>query len=149
LVGVPHVEDAEALQGFPRGWSDAATSAAKASYRWKLIGNAVPVDVVRWIGWQLRDPGVYNASGDRPLVSGTTWPDAAWGRDGSRFRAQVGHYPEDVQRASLATFLRHDLRPLSARAAAGFLARARKGNLRFPGGFLDSVERHITETAPA
>lgn len=149
VVGVPHVEDAEALQGFPRGWSGEATTVAKASYRWKLIGNAVPVDVVRWISWQMRDPGNYDASGDRPLVAGETWPDAAWGQCGSRFRANVGHYPGKVQQASLAALLRHELRPLSVRAAAGFLARARKGNLRFPDGFLGSIERHINMAAPA
>jgi DNA (cytosine-5)-methyltransferase 1 len=146
-VGMPHVEDAEALQGFPRGWSGAAARATKASYRWKLIGNAVPVDVVRWLGWQLSAPKKYDASGDIPLDESATWPDAAWGARGERYRASVGHYPSEAAQPGLASFLRHDLRPLSVRAAAGFLGRARKGNLRFPTGFLESIERHIAVAA--
>jgi DNA-methyltransferase (dcm) len=143
LVGMPHVEDAEALQGFPRGWSVAAESVAKASYRWKLIGNAVPVNVALWVGSKLSRPGSYHASNDLPLDTKATWPDAAWGAGGERYRAQVGHYPRDVRSPSLAALLQHELRPLSVRAASGFLSRARKGRLRFPAGFLESVERHL------
>jgi len=146
LVGMPHVEDAEALQGFPRGWSIAAETAGKASYRWKLIGNAVPVNVARWVGSKLQVPGLYDSSGDVPLDPKVTWPDAAWGRSGERYRSDVSHYPRDARSPSLAALLRHDLRPLSVRAASGFLTRARKGRLRFPPGFLESVERHLELT---
>lgn len=143
LVGMPHVEDAEALQGFPRGWSFAAESVAKASYRWKLIGNAVPVNVAKWVGSKLLAPGSYDASNNLPLDQTATWPDAAWGAGGERYRAEVGHYPKNIRAPSLAALLQHDLRPLSVRASSGFLSRARKGRLRFPTGFLESVERHL------
>ncbi|GAA4385994.1 hypothetical protein GCM10023147_08560 [Tsukamurella soli] len=36
-----------------------------------------------------------------------------------------------------------DVRPLSARAAAGFLKRAEAGSLRFVPGFLDDVAAHL------
>jgi DNA (cytosine-5)-methyltransferase 1 len=43
--------------------------------------------------------------------------------------------------------------PLSTRATAGFLSRTRKSSLRFPPGFLEAVQRHLTrrteETAVA
>jgi DNA (cytosine-5)-methyltransferase 1 len=38
---------------------------------------------------------------------------------------------------------------LSAKATAGFLARARTGSLRFPEGFLDAVERHLARMEAA
>jgi DNA (cytosine-5)-methyltransferase 1 len=43
---VPGVEDAERLQGFPRGWTVAATEIERRKgTRWKLVGNAVTVGV--------------------------------------------------------------------------------------------------------
>lgn len=141
-VGTPHIEDAEALQGFPRGWTDHLPEQTKASARWKLIGNAVPVNVVRWIGEQMTANAAYESSVDEPLVSGTTWPDAAWGIAGQRFRSRVSHYPASPVQASLAAMLRNAIKPLSARATNGFLHRVRKGNLRFPDGFLPALETH-------
>ena len=149
FVGTPHIEDAEALQGFPRGWSSAATDTARASYRWKLIGNAVPVNVVRWIGDQINSQKTYDAGADTPIKKGSTWPDAAWGRAGERYKAEVSHFPSAVKQASLAKLLTNDLRPLSVRASRGFLSRARKGNLRFPEGFLESVEKHAEKLVAA
>lgn len=149
FVGTPHIEDAEALQGFPRGWTSAAAVAARASYRWKLIGNAVPVNVVRWIGDQMKGPRTYDAGADVRIEKGSTWPDAAWGKGGKRYRSQASHYPSNVKQASLAQLLAHDLRPLSVRASRGFLSRARKGNLRFPEGFLESVEQHAANLEAA
>ena len=46
LVGSPDIRDAERLQGFPEDWTKAAEDVAKASARWKMVGNAVTVDVV-------------------------------------------------------------------------------------------------------
>ena len=36
-------------------------------------------------------------------------------------------------------FLAHPGKPLSARAASGFLSRTHKGTLRFPAGFVDEL----------
>lgn len=38
--------EAEALQGFPRGW----TSGFSRTCRHRMLGNAVTVPVARWIG---------------------------------------------------------------------------------------------------
>jgi DNA (cytosine-5)-methyltransferase 1 len=50
-----------------------------------------------------------------------------------------------LDREPLARFLRYPTKPLSARAASGFLKRTRKGRLRFPPGFVAAVEAHIAD----
>ncbi len=52
------------------------------------------------------------------------------------------HWPVQEPYEDLAGYL-EDARLLSARATAGFLRRARSGNLRFVPGFLDDVESHL------
>jgi DNA (cytosine-5)-methyltransferase 1 len=48
---LPDIRDAERLQGFPAGWTEAAlTGHSKEGARWKLVGNAVSVPVSRWLG---------------------------------------------------------------------------------------------------
>ena len=53
--------------------------------------------------------------------------------------ADVGPWPEWQPREPLADFLEHPGKPLSARAATGFLRRTAKGTLRFPAGFIDEL----------
>lgn len=78
-MGMLQVEDAERLQGFPEGYTDccypiaapgapihrALNAADKSgsgqktrrdSERWKLLGNAVTVQVAEWLGRQLIEP---------------------------------------------------------------------------------------------
>ena len=78
----PGVEDAEAMQGFPRGWTDMeAFGARRNGPRWKLVGNAVTVGVSEWVARRLADPG--DVLCDEELWDGAgTWPTAAWGRTG-------------------------------------------------------------------
>ena len=45
-------EEVELLQGFPVSWTAVAAKPA-ASTRYKQLGNAVTVDVTRWIGGRL------------------------------------------------------------------------------------------------
>ncbi|MBL8115359.1 MAG: DNA (cytosine-5-)-methyltransferase [Acidobacteria bacterium] len=138
----PDVRDCERLQGFTSDWTKPAESVSKRG-RWQLVGNAVTVDVAAWIGEKLALPGVYDDEDDVPLPKGRPWPRAAWGSREGRFAASVSAFPERRPRTPLAEFLRFPKEPLSARATAGFLSRARTGSLRFPPGFLDKVERHL------
>jgi len=48
----------------------------------------------------------------------------------------------------LAAFLKYPTRPLSERAARGFLGRAERSTLRFPDGLLDALRDHL-ESFPA
>lgn len=139
----PDIRDVERMQGFRADWTKPAEAVAKRGYRWKLVGNAVTVDVAEWLGGMLASPAPYDASGDRPLKPGAPWPKAAWNVGTGRHAADVSAWPVRRRSEPLASFLRHPTEPLSVKATAGFLSRARTGSLRFPPGFLDAVERHL------
>jgi DNA (cytosine-5)-methyltransferase 1 len=142
----PGLSDAERLQGFPAGWTEPALSVpgVRHGHRWKLVGNAVSVRMSAWVANRLSDPVPYDGRMDAPLLPGAAWPTAAWGRDGLAYRAVVSTTPIHAPYERLEDFL-VDGRYLSARATAGFLRRARSGNLRFVPGFLDDVEKHLVE----
>jgi DNA (cytosine-5)-methyltransferase 1 len=46
----------------------------------------------------------------------------------------------------LLEFLAHQGKPLSMRAASGFLTRAQRSSLRFAPGFLDALGRYVAES---
>ncbi len=140
----PGLADAERLQGFPAGWTAPSSDVpgVRSGHRWKLVGNAVSVRMASWVGERLADPRPYAGTGDSPLQPGETWPTAAWGRDGVAHRAQLSAWPVHQPYEHLQQFVT-DPRPLSARATAGFLRRARSSTLRFVPGFLDDVEEHL------
>lgn len=140
----PGLVDAERLQGFDPGWTAAATAipGGRVGHRWKLVGNAVSVRMSEWVGQRLADPRPYDGRTDLPLQPGEAWPTAAWGHGGVAHRAPMSTWPVQAPHEHLHDFLT-DTAPLSARATAGFLRRAKAGNLRFVPGFLDDVEDHL------
>src|SRR5262249_39255237 len=109
----------------------------------KLVGNAVSVPVAKWVGERLVRKGTFHASASHELWRGAAWPRAAWGYKGHVFTTQISMWPVCGQHPHLSQFLRFPCAPLSVRAAAGFLSRARMSTLKFEDGFLDSVARHI------
>lgn len=139
----PDIRDAERLQGFEPDWTSAACTVGKASLRWSLVGNAVSVPVAEWIGGRLREPGSYDRHRDRKEISPGTWPKAARSDGSRRIRVDIGPLPVWRLRRHLADFLLHDGKPLSERATAGFLSRARASRLRFEPGFLDRLDHHL------
>ncbi len=149
-ITTPDLRDAERLQGFTSGWTLPAIEGegVRPGHRWKLIGNAVSVPVARWVGQRLANPGQFDeARVGESVRAGVSWPRAAFGRPGSEPKTvAVSMWPVAVSRHSLERFLKHPAVPLSHRAAAGFLARAREGNLRFETGFLEAVEVHVQRT---
>jgi DNA (cytosine-5)-methyltransferase 1 len=140
----PGISDAERLQGFPPGWTEPALGAPsmRTGHRWKLVGNAVSTRMSDWLGAALCSSGTYDPTGERRLSSGAPWPIAAWGSDGCAYRVDRSSWPVRGSYEHLAGFV-HDTKPLSARATAGFLRRARAGGLRFLPGFLDGVADHL------
>ena len=140
----PSIEDAEALQGFSRGWTSPAQTASRKGARWKLVGNAVTSGVAEWLGRRLAEPSSYDPAGDSQLASGDRWPLAAWGGSGSRWRSHVSMWPERRPYTHLLTELDRDhLVPLSYRAAAGFLERTQRAKLRFDPEFIVAVKNHV------
>lgn len=137
----PSVEDAEALQGFQRGWTDVSENQMKNGPRWKLVGNAVTTRVARWVAESLSSAGGMNAE-SRVWEPKGAWPTAAWGEGGKVHRVAVSEFPRHspyehlsdiVDLASAAT--------LSDRAINGFRIRLLKGNLgRHPGFRQDVIE---------
>jgi DNA (cytosine-5)-methyltransferase 1 len=138
------VRDAERLQGLPLDWTAPAT--AKGA-RWRLVGNAVSAPVAEFIGRRISAPGEY----DRTLVSSnggwrrSSWPDAAWGVKGERRVMAASHYPVQAHYTHLDSFLKYTSKPLSPRAAAGFLSRSRRSSLHFPSGLLEAVSRSASK----
>jgi DNA (cytosine-5)-methyltransferase 1 len=138
----PDIRDAERLQGFEPDWTGPAEDVVKPGFRWQLVGNAVSVAMSRWLAERLVAPGSYEPAGDLPF-DGDRWPAAAWSDGGGRiFTSSAGSWPRAAASEPLEAFLRFEPKPLSARAATGFLRRTAKGSLRFPEGFLDQVREH-------
>jgi DNA (cytosine-5)-methyltransferase 1 len=141
----PSLEDAEALQGFARGWTSAAADPrGRKGPRWKLVGNAVTVGVAEWLGRRFASPGSYDDFGALPLHDDQRWPNAAWGSSAGRWSSQLSMWPELRPYVHLRELLRDDqLTPLSYRAAAGFLERTQRARLRFDPDFILDVKRHV------
>lgn len=143
-IVLPCVEDAEVLQGFPRGWTGAATGRRGNGLRWKLIGNAVPVPVAVWVAERLTDAGE-TACDSLPFPGNGRWPVAAWGDGSSRFAVHASMWPLRSPYHHLLDLL--DLEravPLSERATRGFIGRLEAGGLRVaPEEFRLDVKRHL------
>jgi DNA (cytosine-5)-methyltransferase 1 len=146
----PSIEDAEALQGFDRGWTAAAQDVGRKSARWKLTGNAVTTGVAAWLGRRLAEPDSYDPAGSEPLRAGERWPNAAWGSGtGQRWMSQVSMWPEQQPYTHLLDLLDQEhLTPLSYRAAAGFLERTQRAKLRFDADFILAVKNHVSVVEP-
>lgn len=142
-IVTPHIRDAERLQGFRKDWTKAAERVARPGVRWKLVGNAVSVPVGRWVGERLASPGDFELRDVRVLRKGSPWPTAAWNVGDGRFTADVSEFPKRAKRKHLHSFLLDEPSLLSEKATAGFLARTRKGRLRFPEGFIAAIEAHL------
>jgi DNA (cytosine-5)-methyltransferase 1 len=144
FVGTPQIEDAERLQGFPVDWTRPAVDdpSKRNGPRWKLVGNAVTVDLSHWVGRRLREPGSFDDS--RAVeVRGDKWPDAAYGEQGRFWTIEASRFPLAATYQPLGTFLSRPLRPLSIRATSGFLSRFERSQLRKPTGFVDSLRSYL------
>lgn len=143
-IVTPHVRDAERMQGFEPGWTDASETVMKKGHRWKLVGNAVTVDAAEWLGRRLLNPDPAGRDVEStPLERGGAWPRAAFNVGEGRCRAEVSAWPEQRERLPLHKWLEHSTTPLSEKATAGFLSRANKSTLHFPEGFLERVAVHL------
>lgn len=141
---VPNVSEAELLQGFDSCWTEPALCVSpRKGTRWKLVGNAVTVGVGEWVGSRLAQPGPPILEGE-PLRGGERWPIAGWGAKGKAWKANVSMWPLRLPYQHLSEVVDvASALPLSSKGAAGFLKRARSGNLRFAPGFLDDIESHV------
>jgi DNA (cytosine-5)-methyltransferase 1 len=140
----PRITDAEALQGFPHGWTEPAQLHSRASLRWKLVGNAVTVGVAEWLGRRLSQPGDPLATPSRSLPEGARWPTAAWGSPGNRWAVDLSLWPEQHPYRHLLDLVDADAAaPLSLRATTGFHDRLMRSRLRYPEAFALALKSHI------
>jgi DNA (cytosine-5)-methyltransferase 1 len=142
LFVTPSVEDAEALQGFERGWTDVAGTSRKNGPRWKLVGNAVTTRVAEWVAERIASPGEPAVDLYRSSFEGR-WPTAAWGETGKGFAVDVSEFPRLAPYEHLSSVI--DLAsaaPLSDRAINGFRRRLEQGNLGRFDGFREDVSRY-------
>jgi DNA (cytosine-5)-methyltransferase 1 len=144
-IVTPTIEDAEAMQGFKRGWTEpGALDGRRNGPRWKLVGNAVTTGVSAWLGSRLVNPGEQTIPDGAELPAGSRWPTAAHGRGGRAWMIPATMWPVqkpykrllDVVSPSTAV-------PLSARATAGFLERTGRSTLRFDPEFLVAMKEHL------
>ena len=138
----PSIESLEMLQGFRAGW----TKAAPTRDRWKLVGNAVAVPVVRWIAEGLRSYDTLSPAASDPRLSksaGWDWAGVSVGsgRATGKIPAHLsaGSFPK---RHSLARLLQtRGSHPLSPGAARGFSGRLGRSRLSYDQDFMkDLVE---------
>jgi len=144
-VFTPSIEDAEALQGFPRGWTESLEHSGGGRRRWRLIGNAVTVPVARWVAERLLSREAELPVGIA-LRAGDPWPGAAYG--GPRqlaMRVVCSEQPIAV-RLALGEMVEPSNR-LSERATRGFYQRLSKSGLRRPAAFDTALVRHIEKMA--
>lgn len=140
-VATPDIRDAERLQGFSADWTLPAEKVARPGFRWQLVGNAVCVPVSAWLGQRFLNPGTYDGSFDSPVSKREPWPYAAWSLErGKVFKSEANDWPVWLPRPHLQEFLQYPVKPLSPRAAAGFLKRAGKGTLRLPDRLIKSLK---------
>ncbi len=147
-VVTPDIQDAERLQGFEAGWTESAKPEPRGdALRWKLVGNAVTVDVAKWIGARLACPaasGEYAHDQDVPIEADRSWPVSAWGDERGRWRAMhVTRWPFPLETKPLQRFLEHEPKPLSLKATSGILFRLERSGLasKFP-WMLDALREH-------
>lgn len=139
----PDIRDAERLQGFRANWTKPAEKVGRASFRWKLVGNAVSVPVARWIGDRLaRSKPDERWDSHDGIVSGS-WPDAAFNNDGCAFRVDVSKWPVRRKQRDILEFLKYEPKELSLRATRGFEKRLSSSSLRAPQEFRDALVAHI------
>jgi DNA (cytosine-5)-methyltransferase 1 len=142
-IVTPDIRDAERMQGFEPDWTKPAEEIARATYRWKLVGNAVSVPVAEWLGRVLLGAAGPRPGDRKPLSKLKAWPRAAYGSRGERFGVSISSWPVRCRSTPLAEFLAYEPRLLSLKAVVGFTKRLVNGGLRYPAAFLAALNAHI------
>jgi DNA (cytosine-5)-methyltransferase 1 len=147
-IVTPTIEDAEALQGFHRGWTQpASVLSAGNRARWRLVGNAVSVPVAQWIGTRLARKAGNEDIHSVKLPSQHFWPAAGYGGDGARYQVSISEWPGRKSHRSIMEFLSPEAPPLSVRASSGFLGRLLKSNLRVPEQFIEDLSYSVSSAS--
>jgi DNA (cytosine-5)-methyltransferase 1 len=143
-IVVPSIEAAERFQGFSAGWTLAAQDEPNGERRrWRLVGNAVSVPVAAWLAGRLTQDANYDDAGDEDFDRHSPWPAAAWKFQERMAKSQVSSWPLDTSLPRLVSFLGNEVRPLSLRAASGFLSRLEHSSLHHDEEFISGVRHYV------
>jgi DNA (cytosine-5)-methyltransferase 1 len=146
----PTIEDAEALQGFRRGWTAfPAEKALPQRLRWRLVGNAVSVPAAGWLGRVLAGQSVRRRPQAEELAAWHPWPTAGYGGRNRRYKVNVSEWPGRKGYVGLSDFLSANAPPLSLRAASGFLYRLERSGLRVPPEFIRDLREFVARQSAA
>jgi DNA (cytosine-5)-methyltransferase 1 len=141
----PGISDAERMQGFPGDWTNVgALKSKRRRERWRLIGNAVSVPVVEWIGRSIKEcSSVGDPQADTKQKR--AW-NAAFGESGKGPNYfQFNHEgPDAPVIETLKNFSLEGACELSSRAAAGFLSRIEKSSLKTHPKFIPDLRRYVS-----
>ncbi|MCP2247677.1 DNA cytosine methyltransferase [Lentzea aerocolonigenes] len=145
---VPTVEDAEALQGFDRGWTAPAVDDDRRNGpRWKLVGNAVTVGVAKWVAERIHNPGDFDESRFTQNTAKRRWSSAGWGEGDQAWSVKISEFPRQETYKHLLDEIDVDMcTPLSHRAASGFWSRLQTTNLGRHPGFRDDMAAYVELT---
>jgi DNA (cytosine-5)-methyltransferase 1 len=143
-IVIPSIGDAEAFQGFARGWTSPAEREPRgARARWRLVGNAVSVPTATWIGRRLIEPGTWDDSGSERIDADRPWPKAGWGSKGVRYAVYCSEWPVAAPRSGLSSIMAGDAAELSLRATRGFMTRLVNSRLKVEAPFKRDLQSHV------
>lgn len=141
-VLTPGISASERLQGFPKGWTSAASGFPRRP-QGRLLGNAVSVPAARWVAHRIKHPVEPKSLAVDRLPYGASWPNAAYNVGQGRFAVSISSHPRRVAARSIQDFVDPSWTPISVRALSGFVRRAKEGNLNFPEGFILRLEDEL------
>jgi DNA (cytosine-5)-methyltransferase 1 len=143
-IVTPSISDAEAFQGFDRGWTSPAASEPRGDRaRWRLVGNAVSVPAAIWIGQRLIEREAWGDLHSERIGADRLWPKAGWGCKGTRYAVFSSEWPVAAPRKGLSSTISSDASELSLRAASGFMARLMNSTLNVQASFKRDLKSHV------
>lgn len=99
--------------------------------------------MAKWLGKRLiAKTKPFEADEIVTLPKDSSWPAAGWGMNGIRARSDASEWPVQKEQKHLASFLKHDVNPLSHKATSGFLSRLVKSCLVYEDSFERDLARH-------
>ena len=138
-VLMPSLAACERLQGFPAGWTAAASGKGGRRPEWRMVGNAVSVPVAKWVAQRIKAPGDVLEFKKVKIQKDRRWPDAAWNVGKGRVGVLAGDKPVLTSRPSISSFRDATWTRLSDRALNGFIERVEDGGLSTPEGFVAAL----------
>jgi DNA (cytosine-5)-methyltransferase 1 len=144
-IVTPDLRDAERLQGFPAEWTKPAEKTWTSRHRWRLIGNAVTVDVAEWLGRCIRNIGRNSKQSlkRRHIMRRKGWSSAAYGASDCSVQAvDVSEWPVRFEGRDLTEFLEFEPVQLSHRATKGFAERLNASSLHYEKDFMRALIVH-------